>query len=77
MVRVSAPAGSLTDEKRADIIARVTQVLAGADDDGDRICREPSAWVQLVEIADGNWGALGRVFRFADIAELVSTGGPA
>lgn len=77
MVRVSVPAGSLIDEKRADIIARVTQVLADADDDGDRLYREPSAWVQLVEIADGNWGALGRVFRFADISELVSTGAPA
>lgn len=74
VVRVSVPAGSLTDEKRADIVARVTRALADADDDGDRLYREPSAWVQLIEIADGNWGASGRIFRFADISELVSSG---
>lgn len=72
MVRVSVPAGSLTDEKRADIVSWVTQALAEADDDGERLYREPSAWVQLIEIADGNWGASGRIFRFADISALVS-----
>jgi len=32
------------------------------------------AWVHINEIPEGNWGALGRVVSFADIAGYVITG---
>jgi hypothetical protein len=32
------------------------------------------AWVHINEIPEGNWGALGRVVGFADIAGYVLTG---
>ncbi|TMR96461.1 tautomerase family protein [Nonomuraea basaltis] len=71
LVRVSVPAGSLDDGKRDEMMRRVTAVLAKADDDPDRLYTEPSAWVHIVEIPDGNWGAFGRVVRLPDIVNFV------
>jgi hypothetical protein len=34
----------------------------------------PDAWVQLVEVPDGSWGALGRVMGHADVVDLVQSG---
>jgi phenylpyruvate tautomerase PptA (4-oxalocrotonate tautomerase family) len=68
VVRVSVPAGSLDDTKRADMIERITRVLADAERDPQRLYQEPVAWVHINEIPDGNWGAFGRVVRLADIA---------
>src|SRR2546425_9728913 len=77
VVRVSVPAGSLDDPKRLDMVQRVTAVLAGTEDDPHRLEREPVAWVHINEIPEGNWGARGRVVRFADIAAYVVGAGSA
>jgi phenylpyruvate tautomerase PptA (4-oxalocrotonate tautomerase family) len=77
VVRVAVPAGSLDDAKRRDMVERVTRVLAATDDDPARLNRDPVAWVHINEIPEGNWGAMGRVVRFADIASFVVTGGVA
>lgn len=74
VARVSVPAGSLDDAKRADLIERVTKLLASIDDDPERAFREPSAWVHIHEVPDGNWGAFGRVVRLSDIAGFVMAG---
>ncbi|MEU0568774.1 hypothetical protein ABZ297_25810 [Nonomuraea sp. NPDC005983] len=72
VVRVSVPAGSLDDDKRADMITRITRVLSQAEDDPERLYDRPVAWVHVVEISDGNWGAAGRVFRLPDIVSFVT-----
>jgi phenylpyruvate tautomerase PptA (4-oxalocrotonate tautomerase family) len=74
VVRVGVPAGSLDDWKRKDIIERVTAVLAKAEPDPTRLEREPVAWVHINEIPEGDWGAMGRVIRFPDIAAYVLEG---
>ena len=74
VVRVGVPAGSLDDWKREDIVRRTNAVLAKADPDPARFEREPIAWVHVDEIKEGNWGALGRVVRFPDIAAYVLEG---
>jgi phenylpyruvate tautomerase PptA (4-oxalocrotonate tautomerase family) len=74
VVRVAVPAGSLDDTKRAEMVERVTKVLASVDADGDRLYQDPAAWVHITEIAEGDWGALGRVVRTPDIARYVQTG---
>jgi YHS domain-containing protein/phenylpyruvate tautomerase PptA (4-oxalocrotonate tautomerase family) len=74
-VRVSVPAGHLTDAMRAQLVARVTAVLAEEDPDPERFAREPAAWVQIVEVADGGLGAFGQVLRLGDLMRLVLDGG--
>lgn len=71
VVRVGVPAGHLTDGMRAELVSRVTRVLSEADEDPQRPHREPTVWVYLVEIPDGNMGAFGRVMRLADIMKMV------
>jgi phenylpyruvate tautomerase PptA (4-oxalocrotonate tautomerase family) len=74
VVRVGVPAGSMDDAKRALMVERVTAVLAEADGDPERLYKRPVAWVHIDEIPEGNWGAMGRVVRFPDIAEFVASG---
>ena len=77
VVRVTVPAGSLTDEKRAEIVRRVTQVLSDADHDPGRLFALPiSSFVLLNEVPEGNWGAVGQVVGFSDIASFILTGTP-
>ena len=76
-VRVSMPAASLTDEKRAEVVRRVTRVLADADDEPDRFYGAPPvSFVLINEIPEGNWGSAGTIFRFPDIASYILKGMP-
>jgi phenylpyruvate tautomerase PptA (4-oxalocrotonate tautomerase family) len=77
LVRISVPAGSLTELRNAEIIRRATAVLAAADDQPDRLYQDPVAWVQVIDIAEGAWGALGRPVRFPEIANYLATGAAA
>lgn len=74
VVRVSVPAASLTDDKREQIVRRVTRVLADADDEPERLYTSVSSMVLLTEIPEGNWGGIGRIVRFNDIASFVMSG---
>lgn len=74
VVRVGVPAGSMNDDKRRDIVERVTRVLADADEDPARFTEAATAWVHINEIPEGNWGARGQVVRTEDIIALVSAG---
>ncbi|NNH69008.1 hypothetical protein HLB23_03825 [Nocardia uniformis] len=74
MVRVGVPAGSMNDDKRRDIVSRVTRVLADADEDPTRFTQAATAWVHINEIPEGNWGARGEIVRTEDIVALVSAG---
>lgn len=72
VVRVGVPAGSMNDDKRTDIVKRVTRVLADADDEPARFADAGTAWVHINEVPEGNWGARGRIVRTEDIVALVS-----
>ncbi|GAB2722314.1 tautomerase family protein [Nocardia thraciensis] len=74
VVRVGVPAGSMNDDKRRDIVRRVTRVLADADADPARFTEAATAWVHINEVPEGNWGARGEIVRIEDIAALVSAG---
>jgi YHS domain-containing protein/phenylpyruvate tautomerase PptA (4-oxalocrotonate tautomerase family) len=71
VVRVSVP-GSWRKEGSAMLISRVTQVLAEADADPQRLYQEPHAWVHIVGIAEGSCGAFGQVLRSNDITRLIT-----
>ena len=74
VVRVGVPAGSMNDDKRRDIVRRVTRVLADADADPGRFTQATAAWVHINEIPEGNWGARGEIVRIEDIAAIVTSG---
>jgi phenylpyruvate tautomerase PptA (4-oxalocrotonate tautomerase family) len=60
VVRVSVPGAHNTDAIRAEIVARVTRVLAELDDDPQRLYREPHAWVQIIEVPEAIWESSAR-----------------
>jgi YHS domain-containing protein/phenylpyruvate tautomerase PptA (4-oxalocrotonate tautomerase family) len=74
VVRVNVPDGHLSDAMRAELVRRVTRVLAENDDDPQRLYQEPHAWVHIVELSDGNAGAFGQVMHTSDIMKLVVNG---
>jgi len=77
-VEVRTPHGALNDVRRAGLVAEVTALVLRAEgtpmspDDAFRV------WVILSEVAEGSWGAEGRIWRFADIVDFVlDNDGPA
>jgi phenylpyruvate tautomerase PptA (4-oxalocrotonate tautomerase family) len=73
-VRVTTPQGALDDDRRAGLVADVTELVLRAE--GSPVTPEHAfrVWVLLEEIADGSWGAEGRIWRFGDIARFVRNG---
>jgi phenylpyruvate tautomerase PptA (4-oxalocrotonate tautomerase family) len=74
-VRVTTPQGALDDERRAGLVADVTELVLRAE--GSPVTAEHAfrVWVLLDEIADGSWGAEGRIWRFRDVATFVCNDG--
>lgn len=69
-VIASVPEGQFDDERRASMVAAVTEAILAAED--GRYDRDPlRIWVFTNEIPDGTWGGGGRIARLADIAGLV------
>jgi len=62
----SVPEGQYDDDRRAAIVAAVTEAVLEAEDGTHP--RDPErVWVFANEIPDGNWGGGGRVMRLGDI----------
>jgi phenylpyruvate tautomerase PptA (4-oxalocrotonate tautomerase family) len=69
-VIASVPEGQFDDERRASMVAAVTEAILDAEN--GRYDRDPlRIWVFANEIPDGTWGGGGRIARLADIAGLV------
>jgi phenylpyruvate tautomerase PptA (4-oxalocrotonate tautomerase family) len=69
-VIASVPEGQFDDERRASMVAAVTEAILDAED--GHYDRDPMRiWVFANEIPDGTWGGGGRIARLADIAGLV------
>lgn len=69
-VIASVPEGQFDDDRRASMVAAVTEAILDAE--GGRYDRDPlRIWVFANEIPDGTWGGGGRIARLADIAGIV------
>lgn len=77
VVRVSVPGGHLTEHKSAEIVKRISRVIRDADAERDGARGEPDVWVQVIGVAEGNWGVGGRVLRTPELIEMVVNAGRA
>ena len=66
----SVPQGQLDAERRAGMVAAVTQAVLDAEPD-DRPRDPLRVWVFPQEITEGTWGAGGQIFGLADIVGYV------
>lgn len=65
------PEGQYDDQRRAAMIAALTDAVLDAEERMGR-SRDPFiVWVFPIEIPEGTWGGGGEVYRLADIAALV------
>lgn len=71
IVRITVPGGHLTRSMRDELVTRVTTALADVDPHPERLKDEPRAWVQIVEVPDGNLGLFSRVVTTHDIIQMV------
>lgn len=71
VVRVSVP-GAWRKEMSAEVISRVTRVLAEADQDPQRLYQEPVAWVHIIGVPEGSYGTFGQVMRSPDIVRMIT-----
>ena len=66
----NVPEGQYNDERRAAVTAAMTRAVIDAEA-GSHPDPQNRVWVFTQEVKDGQWGALGRVIRLADIYEYV------
>lgn len=71
VVRVSVP-NAWRKDLSAEVIARVTRILAAADPNPRRLYDEPVAWVHVVGLPEGSIGAFGQVMGSSDIVRLIT-----
>lgn len=74
VVRANVPGGHLTDGMKAELVRRLTRVIAEVDDDPQRVYDRPDAWVHINEVPSGNIGAFGQVVATDDITRYVVSG---
>jgi len=70
-VGLRTPQGALDDERRAGLVADVTALVLQAEGSSNTPDNAFRVWVILDEVAEGSWGAAGRIWRFRDIASFV------
>ena len=64
-VQVTIPQGALSERRKGELVAEATRVVLDAA--GLREADAFRVWVLIGEVPDGNWGAGGRIVRFADL----------
>ena len=70
-IAVTTPQGALDDARRAGLVAEVTELVLGAEGTPSSPEDAFRVWVLLGEVAEGSWGAAGRIWRLRDIAGFV------
>jgi phenylpyruvate tautomerase PptA (4-oxalocrotonate tautomerase family) len=70
-VGIRTPEGALDDERRAGLVEEVTELVLRAEGSRNTPDNAFRVWVILDEVAEGSWGAAGRIWRFRDIAAFV------
>ncbi len=70
-VRVTVPEGALDDERKAGLVAEVTERVLAAEGKPNEPEQAMRVWCIIREVRDGNWGGGGRVWRLKDIARFI------
>ena len=66
----SAPEGQYTDAAREALVREITEAIARAEGVSfEQVARR--VWIFPTEIADGEWGAAGRINRLPDIHAML------
>jgi phenylpyruvate tautomerase PptA (4-oxalocrotonate tautomerase family) len=70
-LKITVPEGALDDRRKAGLVEDATRLVLAAEGGPDDEAAAFRVWVTIREVADGNWGAAGRIFRLRDIAQAV------
>ncbi|WP_028935500.1 tautomerase family protein [Pseudonocardia spinosispora] len=79
-VVVGLPQGRLDEEEKRGLVAELTGLVLRAErrerDRADSSARDSwRVWVIINEVAEGNWGGAGEIFRLADVLAFSGTPG--
>ncbi len=71
LVRVSIPA-SWRKQMSAEVISRVTRVLAETEPNPQRLYQEPVAWVHVIGVPEGGYGTFGKALEGTDLIKMIT-----
>lgn len=69
-LRLTTVEGALDDERKAGLVAEVTQNILDAEGSPNEPANAARVWCHIVELPDGNWGTVGEIWRLSRIAEF-------
>jgi phenylpyruvate tautomerase PptA (4-oxalocrotonate tautomerase family) len=70
-IQLTVAEGVLDEERKAGLVAEVTQVILAAEGSSPDDPRNAARiWCHIHELPDGNWGAVGRIWRLPDMVQF-------
>lgn len=69
-VQVTVAEGSLDEQRKEGLVADITRQVLDAEGSPNEPAHATRVWCHLHELSEGNWGAVGRIWRLRDIAEF-------
>ena len=69
-VELTVAEGSLDERRKQGLVADVTEQVLEAEGSPNEPAEAARVWCHIRELPDGNWGAVGRIWRLRDIAEF-------
>jgi phenylpyruvate tautomerase PptA (4-oxalocrotonate tautomerase family) len=76
-VRITVAEGTLDPERKAGLVSDVTALVLAAEGSPNEPRGAARVWCHVVELAEGGWGAAGRIWGLADIVEFAGLPAPA
>jgi phenylpyruvate tautomerase PptA (4-oxalocrotonate tautomerase family) len=69
-VQLTIAAGILDEERRAGLVAEITERILDAEGSPNEPVNAARVWVHIHELPDGNWGAVGRIWRLGEMVKF-------
>lgn len=69
-LHVTTIEGALDARQKEGLVADVTEAILDAEGSPSEPANAARVWCHIDELADGNWGAVGKIWRLRDIAEF-------
>ena len=69
-VQLTIAAGILDEERKAGLVAEVTERILDVEGSSHESANAARIWCHIHELPDGNWGAVGRIWRLGEIVKF-------
>lgn len=64
--------GTMNADKKQQLTAQLTELILEIEGTDHNLLNAARVWVMIEEVPDGNWGGAGKIYRIADLMQMMS-----